>query len=680
MRTRFCDVMPVCLWLGLLLTGSGFGLFSGAVQAQEVTDEQLQVLTQERDALVKAFAEWQEQMLAGEEARGSRYSVNGQEAWSDVADVAVLVKGVDWAVRHREFAKKGAYKQTVQAVEEARKQMSQLQKGTREYQPGSQICGYQSEVDHSFQPYALTLPANFTGDRSRAKRWPLYVVLHGRGGMNEVGFFAKHRQKAAPAEQDWIQIDVFGRIDNAYRWAGETDVFEALRDVSRRFAIDDHRVVLWGFSMGGAGAWHLGLHYPDRWAAVGAGAGFVDFYRYQKKTEPLPDHQHQTLSIYDALGYARNLHNMRFVTYGGDQDSQILASQLMQEQAEKLEVPLKFIIGKEIGHKFTPEASAEFQAFLKQGAEAGRARYPGPKEVRFITFTPKYNQLHWLTVEELEQMYAPATVDSQYEEETATLKLETQNVAVLAISRDIASSVELDGEPAMPLADAADNLLPNVYYMKRDAGWELLDYDDSRAYQEFGTGRKTQNLQGPIDDAFMQPFLCVRGTGTPLSAEHEAWAQWTLARFEKEFDKWMRGHIQIVNDTDVTPEMINRYHLVLFGDPGSNKLIAQMQDKLPVSFDADSFTIGDKDWNLNEHGLALISPNPLNRRKYVVLNSGMTTHEQDFKASNAWLFPKLGDAAVLKFSPEKTGFKESTEWAILFDENWDLPGSLADEE
>ena len=27
--------------------------------------------------------------------------------------------------------------------------------------------------------------------------------------------------------------------------------------------------------MGGTGAWHLGLHFPSRWAAVEAGAGFV---------------------------------------------------------------------------------------------------------------------------------------------------------------------------------------------------------------------------------------------------------------------------------------------------------------------------------------------------------------------------------------------------------------------
>ena len=36
---------------------------------------------------------------------------------------------------------------------------------------------------------------------------------------------------------------------------------------------------------------------------------------------------------------------------------------------------------------------------------------------------------------------------------------------------------------------------------------------------------KRPGLQGPIDDAFATPFLCVRGTGQPWNSEVNAWAR-----------------------------------------------------------------------------------------------------------------------------------------------------------
>ncbi|MES2790067.1 MAG: hypothetical protein V4719_10625, partial [Planctomycetota bacterium] len=67
--------------------------------------------------------------------------------------------------------------------------------------------------------------------------------------------------------------------------------------------------------------------------------------------------------------------------------------------------------------------------------------------------------------------------------------------------------------------------------------------------------RKRKDLQGPIDDAFMQPFVCVRGTGKPWSPAQAGWANWSLDRFSKEYDKWFRGQIEIIDDTAVTDDM-----------------------------------------------------------------------------------------------------------------------------
>jgi predicted peptidase len=57
----------------------------------------------------------------------------------------------------------------------------------------------------------------------------------------------------------------------------EADTLNALLDeIVASYAVDVDRVYLTGLSMGGYGAWHLGIQYPDRFAAVVPIAGGGD--------------------------------------------------------------------------------------------------------------------------------------------------------------------------------------------------------------------------------------------------------------------------------------------------------------------------------------------------------------------------------------------------------------------
>lgn len=605
----------------------------------------------------------------------------GSHSYQLIADIAVYEKGVDWCLRHNEFhpsKKAGAtsawvkYCQT--ALETGLARADELNAGKMSWteQVGSTIRAYVSAVDGSVQPYALSLPANIA-DVERTHRWPLHVKLHGRGGTrNEVRFFAEHSGKAPQKEQDWIQLDVFGRTDNAYRWSGETDVFEALADVKRRFRIDDRRITLWGFSMGGAGAWHLGLHHPSKWSSVGPGAGFVDFYKYQKQTGQRPPHEHKALRIYDSIDYSLNLFDVPFCTYGGELDAQLVASTSMVDRAKELNVPVKLLVGPGMGHKFHPDSFKEFMGFHLAKAREGRPKYPGRKLIRFVTHTLKYNLCDWMAIEEVGEQYAAATVEGGVFP-NGVLRLRTSNVTAVRINRDRAYYIELDGK-RLELAIAADGLLPDVYFVKEPDGWRSLGYDESREFVRNPGLHKRHNLQGPIDDAFMEPFVCVRGTGTPWSTENAAWSDWTLARFEREFDKWLRGYVPVINDDELTDEDIANNHIVLFGDPGSNSVLKRIVGALPVKWSEEAIVVNGESYSPKTHGLSLVFPNPLNPNRYVVVNSGHTMHEKDFRASNSWLFPRLGDIAMQKFERKDDGsFDETVEWAELFDGRWKLP-------
>lgn len=586
-----------------------------------------------------------------------------------IADVDVYAKAAEWTLRHGEFFQKRFVNYTLKALTTGLKRAEQLANGKSPWirKPGRTILGYYSAVDGSVQPYAVTLPKGI--NPLSPKRYPLHVVLHGRGRtLNEVSFINRHDGKPLPKDQAWVQLDVFGRTNNAYRFSGETDTFEALANLRRSVRIDDKRIVLRGFSMGGAGAWHLGLHHPSKWCSVGPGAGFVDFYKYQKQKTKRPEHQHRTLGIYDAVDYALNAYNVPVCTYGGELDKQLAASTMMVAAAKKQGIDIKLIIGKGAGHKFTPAGFKEYMAFHLAKMKEGRPSFPGRRSIRFTTRTLKYNRCEFATIEETVTPYEPALVEGGIDKKTGILKLKTKNIGVIRIARDMADEIELDGT-RMKLNSAARGLLPDVYF-ERGNDWRTLSYDESRNFVKNSDLHKRHDLQGPIDDAFSQPFVCVRGTGSPWSKTHHAWADWTLKRFDREFDKWLRGKVLTVKDSDVDEKLIQSKNLILFGDPGSNKLIARVLDKLPIQWTKDAIVVNGKKFDPNTHGISLIYPNPLNPRRYVVINSGHTFHARDFRASNSWLFPRLGDIAVQKFEATKGGYKESTVFAEIFNGAW----------
>ena len=99
-----------------------------------------------------------------------------------------------------------------------------------------------------------------------------------------------------------------------------------------------------------------------------------------------------------------------------------------------------------------------------------------------------------------------------------------------------------------------------------------------------------------------------------------------------------------------------------------------MLPHLPLTWTKEQIALNGKAVSAANHVPVLIYPNPLNPSRYVVLNSGHTFHEADFKGTNALLYPRLGDWAVIKPTPTKedpAAYEVAA--AGLFDENWQFP-------
>ena len=346
-----------------------------------------------------------------------------------VADVAVLTKACRLAIEFRELYQDKDAAKVDRLIKLAQSRLDQFKSGGIDWTKDTkrQVRGFTSAVDGSAQPLGLVLPEGWATSK---KPLPLYVWLHGRGDKStDLHFICERLDKNGEVVPEGaIVVHPFGRQCVGYKSAGETDVMEAIDFVCKNYPVDKDRVVLMGFSMGGAGAWHLAAHYTDRFVAVSPGAGFADTSRYQNlKPENFPPKYEQTLwSVYDVPGYTRNLFNIPVVAYSGELDKQMQAALLMEEAFKAEGQKLTHLIGPGMGHKYHPDTLKEI---LQRMADAQKAaKKSEPNQLWLQTRHLRYSKRDWITVDGMEVPYEDTRVDAKREGENWTIT--TKNVSI----------------------------------------------------------------------------------------------------------------------------------------------------------------------------------------------------------------------------------------------------------
>jgi hypothetical protein len=276
-------------------------------------------------------------------------------------------------------------------------------------------------------------------------------------------------------------------------------------------------------------------------------------------------------------------------------------------------------------------------------AGAGLAR----REVRFVTRTLRYNRAHWVELLGLTRHDERAEILARRESPSLVTIERIQNITAFALAAEVlegdAPRIVLQG--ATVALDRAQRHPRHGWILQQGAGgWRQVAQPEPAR----GELHKRPGLQGPIDDAFTAPFLCVRGTGEPWNPAVQRAAEARLQQFAYEWNRYWVGDLPVKDDVSVTAEDLRTKHLILFGDPGSNRLLAQALPGLPVAWDRDTLTADGTRYPAANHFPTLVYPNPLSRGegRYVVVNSGHTFGEEAL-ASVAYLqFARLGDWAV----------------------------------
>ncbi len=614
----------------------------------------------------------------GREIESLRAELKGKTgALALLPDIQIYHKAVDWAVRYDEIfnptnevpAARALLKQGLERVQQLREGKPAWIGAT-----GLVVRGYVSRLDGSVQPYGLVVPAGFQFNAPHA--WRLDVWFHGRNEkLTELNFLTERQKSHGEfTPRKAIVLHTYSRFCNGQKLAGEVDVFEALADVRRNYSIDDKRMVVRGFSLGGAACWQIAAHYPGHWAAAAPGAGFSEtpeFLKVFQQEKIAPTWFEQKLwHQYNATDYALNFFNLPTVAYSGELDSQKQAADAMSAAMKAEGLELAHIIGPQTKHSYHPASKLEISRRIDSIAERGRD--PLPEQIRFTTWTLQYNTCAWLAVDGLKHHWERARVNAEIVD-AHTVRVETENVSALTLSMAPGLAPFDAKTPVRVILDGETVGAPRV---SSDKSWEARFHSLGRRWASGAPHddglRKQRGLQGPIDDAFMDSFLVVRPTGQAANEKIGAWASAELAHFTNEWRRHFRGDARVKDDTAVTDADAAENNLILWGDPSANAVLAKIADRLPVSWTAKEVRVGRNTYSATDHAPVLIYPNPLNPRRYVVVNSGVTFREYDY-LNNARQVPKLPDWAVVdvKTAP-------SSRWpgavadAGFFGERWEL--------
>lgn len=598
-------------------------------------------------------------------------------------DVEVLVRAVRLALEQNLFFRQSETKIADDLLNEGERRLEAVKQGDRQLRllgfrqekrnkPQLLVGGFRSKIDNSVQPYGIVIPVDYAGPETpyRTDVW-----LHGRGDTKtEIPFLHERMTRAGQyTPKNTIVLHPFGRHCNAFKFAGETDVYEALAHLGKIAALDNQRLSIRGFSMGGAGCWHFAVHDPGRWYAANPGAGFVDTIVYQGWTEKTPylidATRKQLMSWYDVLPWANNLKNTRTIPYSGEKDKQKQAADRVMAKTSALGIEIPYIIGKNMGHRIDADSAKIIDGTLTDWAKHP-TELPRTK-IDFTTYTLRYNKIGWLTITGLQSHWKPSRIEGQVMED-GSLSIKTNGITRFEIDfresawpeTDQRVKAQIDGQ-LFHLDDWSEAPGVQCEFAKEDT-WEVVEQIDPKL-------RKQPGLQGPIDDAFCDKFLFVAPS---RPAQHGTTQRWINKEFKYAKERWsrlMRGDVNVVLDTELTEEQIKNNHLICFGDFHSNQYLRSIAANLPIQWTKDTLRVGSRKFESDTCVPTFCFPNPRNPKRYVVINSGMTYREFS-NVSNSRQIPMLPDWAILGIgSKDDAIFAGEVIAQGFFDESWSLP-------
>ena len=509
-----------------------------------------------------------------------------------------------------------------EAISEATRDIQSLRKGEDPFaaKRGIVLKSYHSALDDTLQPYWLFVPQGYTG----AEAWPLVVNLHGHGWYRPFQGYPEDEHLLSEA----IVLRPHGRGSIDYMLQSEADVLNCIEDVKRDYNVDRDRVCLTGRSMGATGTWNLGVKFPDLFAGLAPVAGNSDSRVWERLWKwASPDDSPAIGKVKGAVAYsanpveyAENLMNLPVFCVHGSDDRVVPVDHSRSMVQRVWQLPDRYYFEYREPQRTSHSAVSEELLDEQTTWLLGQRRVTCPRRVCLKTMKLRYGEAHWIKLEALSEplKYAQVTAEAS---ESGEIDIEAEQVAAMTLdivaspAREAASlRVCVNGACAYEGDRPTGGKLTLV--KSSDGSWQSGDLPDDTA--------KRAELEGPIEDALLSPFVLVYGTGGS-SPFDKAVAKAEAERLATDWERLFTKPCRVKADTEVTDDDIEELNLVLYGGPDSNALTERvMATGLPIRIGDGRVEVGAKVFEGADVGVKFCYPNPLNKKRYVVVFAGTT--------------------------------------------------------
>ncbi|MBA4190617.1 MAG: alpha/beta hydrolase [Planctomycetaceae bacterium] len=459
-----------------------------------------------------------------------------------------------------------------------------------------------SEIDGSVQ-YFSVVPAKPTTD---GKKPGLVLTLHG------AAVEGTRQAECYGAKAGLHIVAATNRRPFGFDWEdwGRLDALEVLDHASRDLGTDPRRTYLTGHSMGGHGTWHIGVTYPDRFAAIAPSAGWVSMWSYAGlKKDPSSTAERELVlrasGPSDTLALLRNVTTNGVYVLHGDEDDNVPVSQARTMRRELADFHPDFVYREKrgAGHWWGNECM-DWPPIFEFFANHELPERAAVRRVEFRTANPRVSaDCHWLRLESQLKALLISKGEFTVDPEKRVFRGTTENVSRLSLDVGVLTpgkpfSVQLDGQGLDGIPWPKDEL--RAWFARDGEKWVL-------------TPKPSEEVKGPhragaFKDAFRNRVLFVYATkGTP--AEN----QWAIAKARYDAEVfWYRGNgsIDVIADTAFDPKAQPDRNVVLYGHADMNAAWKALLGESPVQATASTLSVGERRKKADGLGVLLVWPRP----------------------------------------------------------------------
>ena len=454
-----------------------------------------------------------------------------------------------------------------------------------------------SEIDGSVQYYSV-VPQSESGTGESA----LFLSLHG-ASVEAVS------QANAYQKKTWgVLVAPTNRRPYGFDWEdwGRWDAQEVLGLAINKYNPDPARIYLTGHSMGGHGAWQVGVTLPGPWAAIAPSAGWYSFWSYAgkksaEKPELFEEIIQRSANPSNTLELSRNYLNYGVYILHGDADDNVPVEQarFMRNHLASYHPDFCYYERQGAGHWWGNEC-VDWPPLFNFFKDHIRPSANEISKLEFVTASPGVSATNrFITIWQQNKALEFSSVKVNQDLKNNILTVLPENVAVLELNLDhlqAAQPVEihLEGDTIKVIPENQENL----YLKKENSVWQVTSKPP--------LSEKGPDRSGLFKDAFRNRVVFVYGT-SGTQAEN-SWA-FNKARFDAE-TFWYRGNgaIEIIPDVEYESQKYPGRNVILFGHAEMNSAWNLVLENCPIEIKRGSLSLGSDTFEGENLGAYFIYP------------------------------------------------------------------------